>query len=113
MSESLTDSVRVAKSAAHSLKVDERFYEKVVKVKADVAALLIFFVLCGFRHISTENLALGSLRSDDWHSVDPQYPPVLSVFRVFSPPNARSLPCCVDPVVICGAVKGALKGRSS
>jgi hypothetical protein len=28
------------------------FYEKVIKVKADVAALLTFLVLCGFRHIS-------------------------------------------------------------
>jgi hypothetical protein len=27
-------------------------YEKVIKVKADVAALLTFLVLCGFRHIS-------------------------------------------------------------
>jgi hypothetical protein len=41
------------------------FYEKVIKVKADVAALLIL-VLRGFRHSSTENFALGSLRSDDW-----------------------------------------------
>jgi len=66
----------------------QHFYEKVIKVKADVAALLglisffwrlarqfhrssvswffTFLVLGGFRHISTENLALGSLRSDDW-----------------------------------------------
>jgi hypothetical protein len=70
------------------------FYEKVIEVKADVAALLClisafvtfgtsvtfgasgpspsvslvfaFLVLCGFRHISTEKFALGSLRSDDW-----------------------------------------------
>jgi hypothetical protein len=49
------------------LKGFERFfYEKVIKVKADVAALLIFPLLCGFRHISAENFALGSLRSDDW-----------------------------------------------
>ena len=34
------------------------FYEKVIKVKADVAALLMF----DFRHISTEKFALGSLR---------------------------------------------------
>jgi hypothetical protein len=55
------------------------FYEKVITVKADVAALLIFLVLSGFRHISAEKFALGSLRSDDWqlgHSVDSQYPPV-------------------------------------
>jgi hypothetical protein len=32
---------------------------------ADAAALLIFLVLWGFRHISAENFALGSLRSDD------------------------------------------------
>jgi hypothetical protein len=38
------------------------FYEKVIKVKADVAAFLIF----DLRHISTEKFALGSLRSDDW-----------------------------------------------
>ena len=38
------------------------FYEKVIKVKADVAALLMF----DLRHISTEKFALGSLRSDDW-----------------------------------------------
>jgi hypothetical protein len=38
------------------------FYEKVIKVKADVAALLIF----DLRHISAEKFALGSLRSDDW-----------------------------------------------
>jgi hypothetical protein len=31
-----------------------------------VAAHLTFLVLCGLRHISTENFALGSLRSDDW-----------------------------------------------
>src|SRR5258707_3933940 len=70
------------------------FYEKVIKVKADVAALLTFLVLCGFRHISGENFALGSLRSDDWQLGRPTAPPLLSVFRVFSPPNASSLPCC-------------------
>ena len=84
------------------------FYEKVIKVKADVAALLIvFLVLCGFRHIFAENFALGSLRSDDWQLGRPTAPPLLSVFRVFSPPNASSLPCCIDPVVTWGAVKGA------
>src|SRR5260370_38856775 len=77
----------------------ERFYEKVVKVKADVAALLIFLVLCSFRHISAENFALGSLRSDDWQLGRPAAPSLLSVFRVFSPPNASSIPCCIDPVV--------------
>ena len=77
------------------------FYEKVIKVKADVAALLYlisvffrlarqfhrpsvscfftFLVLGGFCHISTENLALGSLRSDDWQLGRPTVPPVLSV----------------------------------
>jgi hypothetical protein len=90
-----------------------RFYEKVIKVKADVAALLIFLVLCGFRHISAENFALGSLRSDDWQLGRPTAPPLLSVFRVFSPPNASSLPCCIDPVVTGGAVKGAAEGRRS
>jgi hypothetical protein len=54
----------------------QHFYEKVIKVKADVAALLI---LGGFRHISTENFALGSLRSDDWQLGRPTVPPVLSV----------------------------------
>ena len=91
----------------------ERFYEKVIKVKADVAALLIFLVLCRFRHIFAEHFALGSLRSDDWQLGRPTAPPLLSVFRVFSPPNASSLSCCIDPVVTGGAVKGAMKGRSS
>ena len=114
----------------------ECFYEKVIKVKADVAALLClisvlvafgtsgppsvrllffftFLVFGGIRHISTENFALGSLRSDDWQIGRPTAPSVLSVFRVFSPPNASSLPCCIDPVVTGGAVKGARKGRSS
>jgi hypothetical protein len=72
------------------------FYERVIKVKADVAALLTFLVLCGFRHISGENFALGSLRSDDWQLGRPTAPPLLSVFRVFSPPNASSLPCCIE-----------------
>jgi len=65
-----------------------------------VAALLTFLVLCGFRHISAENFALGSLRSDDWQLGRPTAPPLLSVFRVFSPPNASSLPCCIDPLGI-------------
>src|ERR1039458_9582774 len=91
----------------------ECFYEKVIKVKADVAALLTFLVLCGFRHISAENFALGSLRSDDWQLGRPTAAPLLSVSRVISPPNASSLPCCIDPVVTGGAVKGARKGRSS
>src|SRR5260370_32392386 len=93
--------------------VDECFYEKVINVKADVAALLIFLVLCGFRHISAENFALGSLRSDDWQLGRPTAPPLLSVFRVFSPPNASSLPCCIDPVVTGGGGKGAREGRFS
>ena len=54
----------VAKSPLRSLRGFERFYEKVIKVKADVAAS--FLVLCGFRHISAETFASGSLRSDDW-----------------------------------------------
>src|SRR5258707_32764 len=69
--------------------VDECFYEKVIKVKADVAALLTFLVLCGFRHISAENFGLGSLRSDDWQCGRPTAPPLWSVFRVFSPPNGQ------------------------
>jgi hypothetical protein len=67
------------------------FYEKGVRVKANVAALLTFLVLCGSRHISAENFALGSLGSDDWQLGRPTTSPVLSVFRVFSPPNASSL----------------------
>ena len=74
-----------------SFRGSECFYEKVVKVKANVAALLTFLVLCGFRHISAENVALGSLRSDDWQLGRPTASPVLSIFRVFSPPNASSL----------------------
>jgi hypothetical protein len=50
------------------------FYEKVIKVKADVAALLIFLVLSGFLHISSENFAIGSLRSDDWQLARPPAP---------------------------------------
>src|SRR5260370_30060157 len=64
---------------------------RLLGVKADVAALLTFLVLCGFRHISGENFALGSLRSDDWQLGRPTAPPLLSVFRVFSPPNASAL----------------------
>jgi hypothetical protein len=52
------------------------FYEKVIKVKADVAALLMF----DLRHISTEKFALGSLRSDDWQLGRPTASPLLSVF---------------------------------
>ena len=52
-------------------------YEKVIKVKADVAALLIIFDL---RHISREKFALGSLRSDDWQLGRPTASPFLSVF---------------------------------
>src|SRR5258708_29570372 len=86
------------------------FYEKVIRVKADVAALLTFLVLCGFRHISGENFALGSLRSDERQLGRPTAPPLFSVFRVFSPPNASSLPCCIDPVVTGGAVQGGPQG---
>jgi len=89
------------------------FYEKVIKVKADVVALLIIFLVpCGFRHISAENVALGSLRSDDRQLGRLTAPPLLSVFRVLSPPNASSLRF-IDPVGTGGAVKGAWKGRSS
>src|SRR5260370_15448807 len=52
------------------------FYEKVIKVKADVAPLLMF----DLRHISTEKFALGSLRSDDWQLGRPTASPLLSVF---------------------------------
>jgi len=45
-------------SASMGLILNERFYEKVIKVKADVAALLTFLVLCGFRHISAENFVV-------------------------------------------------------
>jgi hypothetical protein len=44
-------------SESANLCFHNRFYEKVIKVKADVAALPTFFVLCGFRDISTENFA--------------------------------------------------------
>jgi hypothetical protein len=87
------------KQRLHSKSLNERFYEKVNKVKADVAALLTFLVLCGFRHISAETFALGSLRSDDWQLARPTAPPLLSVFRVLSAPKASSLPCCIDPPV--------------
>ncbi len=51
------------------------FYEKVIKVKADVAALLML----DLRHISREKFALGSLRSDDWQLGRPTVSPLLSV----------------------------------
>jgi hypothetical protein len=73
------------KSPLRSLTGLERFYEKVVTVKADVAALLTFLVLCGFRHISTEKLALGSPRSDDWQLGRPTASPVMSVFPRIQP----------------------------
>ncbi len=60
----------------------ECFYEKVVKVKADVAAHLTFLVLSGLGHISTENFALGATTGK---SVDPQHPP----FCVFSAYSVR------------------------
>jgi hypothetical protein len=68
----------------------ERPLQKVIKVKADVAALLTFLLLCGFRLISAENFALGSLRSDDWQLGRPTASAVLSVLRVFIPPDCRS-----------------------
>jgi hypothetical protein len=70
---------------SRSLRGFERFYEKVVTVKADVAALLTFLVLCGFRHISTEKFALGSLRSDDWQLGRPIASPVMFVFPRIQP----------------------------
>src|SRR5258708_7116661 len=48
--------------------------------------LFLFFV---GRHISAQNFALGSLRSDDWHLGRPTAPPLLSVFRVFTPVLAK------------------------
>jgi hypothetical protein len=65
------------------------FYEKVIKVKADVAALLMF----DLRPISTEKFALGSLRSDDRQLGRPTASPLLSVF---SRNLASFLPCCID-----------------
>jgi hypothetical protein len=112
LGEAFWHSTRLAE-LAEQVGYERFFYEKVINVKADVAALLIFLVLCGSRHISAENFALGSLRSDDWQLGRPTAPPLLSVFRVLSPPNASSLPCCIDPVVTGGAVKGARKGRSA
>jgi hypothetical protein len=77
---------------------------RLLGVKADVAALLTFLVLCGFRHISAENLALGSLRSDDWQLARPTAPPLWSVFRVlaliFRLLSKRSIP--VNIIIISG-----------
>jgi hypothetical protein len=69
--------------------VHRGFYEKVIKVKADVAALLRF----DFRHLSTEKFALGSLRSDDRQLGRPTASPLLSVF---SRKLASFLPCRID-----------------
>jgi hypothetical protein len=73
------------KNQLRSLRGFERFYEKVVTVKADAAALRTFLVLCGFRHISPEKFALGSLRSDDWQLGRPTTSPVMSVFPRIQP----------------------------
>src|ERR1017187_10804587 len=65
-----------------------------------VSCFFIFLVLCGFRHISTENVALGTLRSDDGQLGRPTASPVLSGF----PCNLASfLPCCID-------LRGDLRG---
>jgi len=74
---------------------------------------LLFLFFVAFATFSAETFALGSLTSDDWQLARPTAPPLLSVFRVLSAPNASSLPCGIDPVVTGGAVKGARKGRSS
>src|SRR5260370_387860 len=63
---------RLATRSTHSTSAFV-FYEKFIKVNAVVPALLIFLVLCGFRHISGENFALGSLRSDDWQLGRPSF----------------------------------------
>jgi hypothetical protein len=47
--------------------------------RSSVSWLIHFSVLGGIRHISTEDLALGSLRSEDWQLGRPTVPPVLSV----------------------------------
>jgi hypothetical protein len=54
-------------------------------VKADVAAYLAFLVLCGLRHISKENFALGRSGATTGNSVDPQHPP----FCLFSAYSVR------------------------
>ena len=74
---------------------------------ADAAALLIFLVLCGFRHISAENFAFGSLRSDDRQLGRPTAPPLfsgysvrpmLALFRVvFHAPPLRQNLCLLQP----------------
>ena len=69
-----------------------------------VSCFFTFLVLGGFRHISTENLALGSLRSDDWQLGRPHSTPRFVCLAV--------KPCLFSSVT-CGAVKGARKGRSS
>src|ERR1700719_778133 len=84
------------------------FYEKVIKVKADVAAHLTFLVLCGLRHISTESFARGSLRSDDWQIGRPTAPPRFVCFARLQLFVFRR--CHSPSVVTCGAVEGAPKG---
>ena len=78
LSHSLGDYGRFTKIRTfHLLRIRGHFfYEKVIKVKADVAALLMF----DLRDISTEKFALGSLRSDDWQLGRPIASPFLSVF---------------------------------
>jgi hypothetical protein len=56
------------------LEVNVHFYEKVLKIKADLATSLFFLFLVGFA-----TFPLGSLSSDDWQLARPTAPPLLSV----------------------------------
>ena len=80
------------------------FYEKVIKVKADVAALLMF----DLRHISTEKFALGSLRSDDKRQFG--RPTASPLLFVFSRNLASFLPCCIDLGCVARLSRAPLNG---
>jgi hypothetical protein len=74
------DEIRTMSYLLHPPLLDEAGFrcaaEKVIKVKADVAALLYVRP----RDISREKFVLGSLRSDDWQLGRPIASPLLSVF---------------------------------
>ena len=99
--------VKGALCRAQTRRALDRFYEKVIKVKADVAALPYIWLCL----ISTEKFALGSLRSDDWQLGRSTASPLLFVV-----PSETLLVLSVLHrlrVVSCEVVKGAAERRRS
>jgi hypothetical protein len=60
------------------------------RMKVPYEALRTFLVLCGFHHISAENFALGSLRSDNWQLGRPTASP-FCLFSAYSVQLMKSL----------------------